>query len=138
MSTIINWLLDIIIIALALWAVTFVIPGISIAPPSTTWYADGQYDLALVFLAVAAVFMVINTVVTPVLKLIGLPVTCLTFGLFVLVINAVVFMLTGWISRQLGLGLFIEDFWAALWGALVLAIVRGVLGMLTGALRPAR
>lgn len=135
MGTILNWLLDIVVTALALWLVTVVVPGVHVLPPNQTIYADGQYDHALVFLGVAIVFLLVNAVVSPVLRTVGLPLTCLTLGLFALVINAAVFLLAGWLSQQIGLGLVIEGFWQALIGAAVLAIVRVVLDVITGPLR---
>ncbi|MDO5455226.1 MAG: phage holin family protein [Corynebacterium sp.] len=135
MGTILNWLLDIVVTALALWLVTVVVPGVHVLPPNQTIYADGQYDHALVFLGVAIVFLLVNAVVSPVLRTVGLPLTCLTLGLFALVINAAVFLLAGWLSQQIGLGLVIEGFWQALIGAAVLAIVRVVLDFITGPLR---
>ena len=135
MGTILNWLLDIVVTALALWLVTVVVPGVHVLPPNQTIYADGQYDHALMFLGVAIVFLLVNAVVTPVLRTVGLPLTCLTLGLFALVINAAVFLLAGWLSQQIGLGLVIEGFWQALIGAAVLAIVRVVLDFITGPLR---
>ena len=135
MGTILNWLLDIVVTALALWLVTVVVPGVHVLPPNQTIYADGQYDHALMFLGVAIVFLLVNAVVSPVLRTVGLPLTCLTLGLFALVINAAVFLLAGWLSQQIGLGLVIEGFWQALIGAAVLAIVRVVLDFITGPLR---
>lgn len=135
MGTILNWLLDVVVTALALWLVTVVVPGVHVLPPNQTIYADGQYDHALVFLGVAIVFLLVNAVVSPVLRTVGLPLTCLTLGLFALVINAAVFLLAGWLSQQIGLGLVIEGFWQALIGAAVLAIVRVVLDVITGPLR---
>lgn len=135
MGRLLNLLLDIIVTALALWAVTALVPGIDILAPDTVIYGDGQYDHALMFLAVAAVFLVVNGIVGPILQAIGLPLTCLTFGLFALVINALVFWLTAWVSDFLGLGLYIEGFVPALIGAIVLAVVRGLLNLLTGGLR---
>lgn len=135
MGKIINWLLDVVVTAIALWLVAVVVPGVQVLPPDRVLYGDGQYDHALVFVGVAVVFLIVNAVVTPVLRTVGLPLTCVTLGLFALVINAAVFLLTGWISQQVGLGLVIDGFWPALIGAAVLAIVRVVLGFFTGPLR---
>ncbi len=132
MRGLIRLLLDVVIIAIALWVVTLLVPGVDILPPGGVIYADGQYDHALVFLGVAAVFVVLNAVVKPILDLLGAPITCLTLGLFALVINAVIFLLAGWISQQLGLGLVIEGFWAALIGAAVMSIASWLMNTVTG------
>ncbi len=120
--------------AAALWVVIMLISGISITTPTTPLYANGEYDNVLVFLGVAAIIVLLNATVKPVLKIIGLPLTILTLGLFSLVINAVIFLLAEWISDLVGLGLDIADFWSAVWGALVLAIVSWLLGPVTGLL----
>lgn len=118
-------ILDIVVTALALWVVAWLVPGVRIADPTGT-YAD-----AWVFLGVAVVFLIVNAIVTPVMRVLGLPITCLTLGLFALVINALAFMLTGWISNQVGLGMHIDGFWPALWGSIVLGAVRGLLSVIT-------
>ncbi len=135
MGGLLRLVLDVVVTALGLWAVTALVPGISILPPEGTVYGDGQYDHALMFLGVAVVFLLVNAVIGPILRTLGAPVTCVTLGLFALVINAMVLWLTGWVSAQLGLGMIIDGFVPALIGAVVLAVVRGVLGLLTGGLR---
>lgn len=132
MRALIRLLLDVVIIAIALWVVTLLVPGVDILPPTGVIYADGQYDHTLVFLGVAAVFVVLNAVVKPILDVLGAPITCLTLGLFALVINALIFLLAGWISQQLGLGLVIEGFWAALIGAAVMSIASWLMNTITG------
>lgn len=124
--------------AVALWVVTLLIDGVNIATPSTVLAGDGQYDRLLVFLGVAAVIVLLNMLVRPVLQLIGFPITLLTLGLFALVINAAVFLLAEWISQALGMGLSIETFWDAFWGAIIMAIVNWLLGPLTGMLSSKR
>lgn len=120
--------------AAALWVVIQLIDGISITTPAVALYANGEYDNVLVFLGVAAIIVLLNATVKPVLKIIGLPLTILTLGLFALVINAAIFLLAEWISDLAGLGLNIADFWSALWGAVVMAVVSWVLGPVTGLL----
>lgn len=120
--------------AAALWVVIQLIAGISITTPDVALYATGEYDNVLVFLGVAAIIVLLNAIVKPVLKIIGLPLTILTLGLFALVINAAIFLLAEWFSDLLGLGLHITDFWSAFWGAVVMAVVSWILGPLTGLL----
>lgn len=124
--------------AIALWVVTLFLDGVTIATPDVVLAGDGSYDRQLVFLAVAAVIVLLNMLVRPVLSLIGLPITIITLGLFALVINAVIFLLAEWISQQLGLGLAIETFLDAFWGAVIMALVNWVLGPLTGLLSSKR
>lgn len=120
--------------AVALWVAIQLIAGISITTPAQPLYANGEYDTILVFLGVAAIIVLLNTTVKPILKLIGLPLTILTLGLFLLVINAGIFLLAEWISNLVGLGLHITDFWSAVWGALIITVVNWILGPVTGLL----
>lgn len=120
--------------AVALWVVIYLVNGISLSIPTTALYQDGRYDNILTFLGVAAIIVVLNATVKPVLRLLGLPLTILTLGLFALVINAVIFLLAEVISTWFGLGLSIESFGAAFIGALVMSAVNWVLGPITGLL----
>ena len=79
------------------------------------------------FLLVAVIFSLVNTFIKPVLKIISLPITAITLGLFLVVINALMLLLTGWISDQLDLGFVVNGFVPALLGAIVISIVSWVL-----------
>ena len=87
------------------------------------------------FLVVAFIFGLVNTLIRPILQLLTLPITLVTLGLFLLVINALMLLLTDLISDQLALGLVVADFWAALLGAIVISIVGTILSMVIGAVR---
>lgn len=63
----------------------------------------------------ALVLGLLNTVLRPVLVVLTLPVTLLTLGLFLLVVNGLVF----WLASGLLSGLQVRGFWAAVWGALL-------------------
>ncbi len=117
--------------AVALWVVTEVVAGLSVygAHPEQRWVS---------FLGSAAVIVVLNMTVRPALRLLGLPLTILTLGLFALFINAAVFLLAGSVSSALGLGLSVSGFRAAFLGALVMGLVNWLLGPLAGALRTRR
>ncbi|ALC04724.1 hypothetical protein CDES_01225 [Corynebacterium deserti GIMN1.010] len=120
--------------AVALWVVIKLIDGISLSLPTTPLYQDGRYDNVLVFLAVAAIIVVLNATVKPVLNVLGLPLTILSLGLFALFINAAIFLLAEWVSNLLALGLSIDSFGAAFVGAIVLTLVNWVLGPIIGLL----
>lgn len=89
----------------------------------------------LKFLVVAFIFGLVNTFVRPVLQILTLPITFMTLGLFLIVINALMLLLTGAISSELDLGLVVGDFLAALLGAIVISIVGFVLSMVIGTAR---
>lgn len=74
------------------------------------------------FVAVLALTLV-NAFIRPIIRLLALPLTCLTFGLFGLVINAFMFYLVG----QFDLGLIVKDFWAGLFGSVVFSLISGIL-----------
>jgi putative membrane protein len=112
-----GFLARLIVNALALWVATQVVPGVS--------YSGG----ALPLLGVALVFGVINAIIRPVLKILTFPIIILTLGIFALVINGLMLLLTSALSGALGLGFHVRGFWAAFWGALVVTIVSTLLSL---------
>jgi len=77
----------------------------------------------MTLLVVAVIFGVVNAVIWPVVFWLTLSLTLATLGLFVLVINALMFMLTSRITEVLGLGFRVDGFVPAVAGALVMSIV---------------
>ncbi len=104
-------LLRVLINAAALWVAVRFVPGISYT------------GTPLMLLCVALVFGVVNTVVKPIITLLSLPAVLLTLGLFLLVINALMLWLTGWLSTALGLGFQVRGVGAAFLGAIVVSLV---------------
>ena len=66
----------------------------------------------------------------PVVKLFTLPIIFLTLGLFALVVNGLMLMLTGWLAGRLGLEFQVAGCWPAILGAIVVSIVSTLLSML--------
>jgi putative membrane protein len=85
------------------------------------------------FLLVALIFGLINTFVKPVLRLLTLPITMATLGLFLLVLNALLLLLVGWISSQLGLAFTVDGFVPAILGSIIISLVGLILSMVIGA-----
>lgn len=106
MKLILNWL----IYAVAIIITAFLLPGVSV-------------ESFLVALIVAVVIAAINTFIKPIFVLLTLPLTFITFGLFLFVINALLIMLAAWIVP----GFQVASFWWALLFAVVLSIVNSVL-----------
>lgn len=109
--------------ALALAAATALLDGIRLTGATTQ-------DQVVTLVLVAIVFGLVNAVVRPVVKLVSLPFILLTLGLLVLVINALMLLLTGWLSTQLTLGFRVDGFWTAVGGGIVVAIATWVLQIL--------
>lgn len=112
-----RWLVNSLAVALATWLVA----GISV---TTTDPTSAVVTVVLVALVLGA----LNTLVKPLLQVLGGCLVVLTFGLFLLVINALVLMLTSWLAGLLGIGWHVDGFAAAFWGALVISAVSLVLG----------
>lgn len=102
--------------AVALWVTTLVVPGVEVGGRSGA-------NTALTLLAVALIFGVVNAVLKPVVQVVGCVFYLLTLGLFALVVNALLFLLTDWIARQFDLPFRVDGFWPAFWGAIVMAVV---------------
>jgi len=107
--------------AVAVW----LIPGITLT-------ADTVQDQVLTLLGVAVILGLVNAVVKPFAAALGTCLIVLTFGLFLLVINALMLMLTSWVAGQVGLGFMVDGFWAALLGSLVISLVSAVAGAVLG------
>jgi putative membrane protein len=78
----------------------------------------------------ALIFGLVNAFLRPLLTLLTCPLIILTLGLFTLLINTLMFWLTGWIGQYFNLGLSIDGFWPAFWGGLIISIVSIVLSMI--------
>ena len=111
-------ILRLIINAIALFVATQIgIPGLSF---------EGNWVTMVV---VAFIFGLVNALIRPLLTVLTCPLIILTFGLFTLIVNAVMLALTGWIAGQAGLGFTVDGFWAAFVGALVVSIVSWALSL---------
>lgn len=116
MKLLIRW----IITSLALFAAAWLVPGI---------HVDGSGWV--VYAVMAAILGLVNAVVRPILKFLTCPLIILTLGLFVLVINGV----TLWLSSAVAVnwfhvGFYVDGFWAAFLGALIVSIVTVILSAL--------
>ena len=101
------------------------------------WVRGFEIDGWPSLIATAAIFGAVNALIKPVAQLLGCPLSCLTLGLFALLINAAMLALTVWIAGQLDLDVEIDGFWAALFGALLVSFVSAVLSFLGQPLRRA-
>ncbi|OZV80088.1 hypothetical protein CA850_15350 [Micromonospora echinospora] len=111
-----GFLIRLVTSAVALWVATLIVPGVEVSGRS------GLHS-ALTLLVVALIFGVVNAVLKPVIQVVGCVFYLLTLGLFALVVNALLFLLTDWIAAGLDLPFRVDGFWPAFWGAIVVAVV---------------
>jgi len=107
-------ILRLLINAVALGIAAYVVPGI---------HAGGLTSLLLT----AVVFGLVNALVRPVLKLLSCPIILLTLGLFTLILNALMLLLTARLGKAFGIDFAVNGFGAAFLGALLVSVVSTVL-----------
>jgi len=100
-----GFLLRLLVVALGLWLASELVPGIAV---------HGLWTL----LGAALLLGVVNAVVRPLLVILTLPITLLTLGLFLLVINAAMLGLVAWMFD----GFAIAGFWPAFFGSIVVSL----------------
>jgi putative membrane protein len=115
--------IKVLVTAVALWVSTLLVDGIAIG-------GSDQATRIGTLIVVALIFGLVNAVIKPVIKTIGCAFYVLTLGLIGLVVNALLFLLVGWISDKLGLPFQVAGFWPAFWGAIVVAIVGFILHLI--------
>jgi putative membrane protein len=115
------FILRLLISAAALWVAIQLVDGIQ--------HTGSSWSL----LFVALVFGALNAGVRPLLTLLSIPLIIVTLGLFIFVINALMLMLTSWVSGLLDLGFHVDGFWAAFLGGLIVSVVSLLLSLFTGA-----
>jgi putative membrane protein len=121
-----SFLLRAALTGFALWVVTLVVPGLSFVGGDTPWQKIG------IIFVVAVIFGLVNAIIKPIVQILSIPLYILTLGLIHIVINALMLMITSWITRHTThWGLQIDHFWwTAIWAAIVLSIVSWVLSVL--------
>ena len=104
-----GFLIRLVINALGLWLAAELVAGITIRDATT--------------LVLAALLMgVVNALIRPVAVVLTLPLTVMTLGIFLLVVNAAMFALVAWMLP----GFAVSGFWAALLGWLIVSVVSWV------------
>ena len=121
---VVNFLVRLLLTALALWVASLLVSGVELLGGSAL---DRFFGLVLA----ALVFTIVNAFVKPLVMVLGCALYVLTLGLFALVVNALMFWLTGWVSEGLDLGFAVDGFWSAFWGAIIVSLTMWVMDLLT-------
>lgn len=120
-----RFLIRLVVNSVAIWLTSLLLSGVSLTE-SEGW------DQLLVVGVVGLIFTLVNLIVKPIVSLFALPLTIITLGLFTLVINALMLLLTSWLTSFTDWGLFVDGFWWALLAALIISIITGVLNAVLG------
>ena len=116
-----------IVTGLALWITALILPGMHLGENSASVLTQ-----VLTIGAIALILALINTIVKPLLSFLAFPITCLTLGLFQLVINTLMLLLAGWVSGLVGLTLEFDTFWWALLAGVIIGILSAIVEAVTG------
>lgn len=116
-----DFLPRVIVTAIAVWLADVLIPGIRVTAVDEWWRQ------ILIYLVVGAVLALAQIIIKPFLVLFTFVLYILTLGLFGLVVNAWLLLLTGWVSGKLGWGLTVDGFWPAVWAGLVISVASTIL-----------
>jgi len=121
-----RFLVRLLVNALALWLTTLIVAGVTVVafPPRDT------LAVVLTYLLVALIFGIVNGVIGNFIRIVAFPLYILTLGLLALLVNGLLLLLVSWISGLLGFGLVVDGFWWGVLGALVLALLSWLIGIL--------
>ena len=99
---------------------------IALAFAFTAWLLSGVEVSGGIwgYIWVSALFGIVNVLLGTLLRLISLPLTVITLGLFLIVINAVLLKVTDWITSDLTINSF---FWDAIWASIIMSVATVVL-----------
>ena len=111
----IGFMLRVVTVALGLWLATKLVSGIEVREGWT-------------LLAAALLLAIVNAVVRPIAIILTLPLSILTLGFFLLVINAAMLGLVSWLLD----GFEIAGFWSALFGSVVISVTGWLASRFTG------
>lgn len=104
--------------AVAAAAAVWLVPGIEIIGGGEAWTSIAIFAVTL---------SLVNMIVKPIVSALSLPLSCLTFGLFSLVINVLMLYLAAWLANEMfGAGFYIDGFFSALFASIVISIVSSV------------
>lgn len=116
MKLLVRW----IIVALSLVGAVWLIPGIRVED-TNAWIAVG---------VMAVVLGLVNAIIRPILAFLSCGCIVATLGLFMFVINGFTLWLSAWIAQNwLNIGFYVDGFWPALWGGIIVGVISFVLSM---------
>ncbi|MBZ2198718.1 phage holin family protein [Occultella gossypii] len=119
-----SFVIKVIINGIAIWLTSLWLSGLELATDGT------PLGTLIVVAVVALVFTLVNAIVKPIVQVLSIPFYILTLGLFHLVVNALMLMLTSWLTSFTTYGLTVDGFWSAVLAALVISIIAVILTLI--------
>ena len=119
-QTLRRYILQWLITSLAIFTAFSLVPGIT--------FSGNGYEIGII----AMIYSVINLLIRPILTLITCPMIILTLGMFTVIINGVLLLVTADLAKYFGIDFQIETFFTALIGAVVISLTTFVLNLLSG------
>lgn len=121
MGFVLRWIVTAVAVAAAVWLV----PGVEVSSATESWVGVAAFALFLALL---------NMSIKPILQFLSLPITCLTLGIFYLVVNTFMLYLASWLATGLfDTGLVISSFGSAFVASIVISVVSAILNSIVGA-----
>jgi putative membrane protein len=114
MKLIIRWLIT----SASLFAAAYLVPGIRVEDQNA-WK---------VFIVMALILGLVNALLRPILGVMSLPLIILTLGVFMLIINGISFLVAARIAESMGVGFYVDNFWSAFLGSVIVSVVSMILG----------
>lgn len=122
-----RFLIRLITTTIALWLTTLIVAGVSVVSYGAD---DDTVALVLTYLLVGLIFGLVNSIIGNFIRIVAFPIYILTLGLIALIVNGLLLLLVAGISDLLGFGLEVDGFWWGVWGALVLALLNWLIGII--------
>lgn len=121
MGFVLRWIITAVAVAAAVWLV----PGVEVSSATESWVGVAVFALFLALL---------NMSIKPILQFLSLPITCLTLGIFYLIVNTFMLYVASWLATGLfDTGLVIDSFGSAFVASIVISVVSAILNTITGA-----
>lgn len=128
-----RFLVRLVINSFALAIAVWIVPGLTMEP-----YAQGDpvitggpsLELIVSYVFIALIFGLVNGIIGNAIRIVAFPLYVVTLGLIALVVNGLLLLLVNVISTWIGFGLFVEDYYWGIVGALVLSLSSWIIGLL--------
>lgn len=115
-----------LVCALSIWICVTFLPHVGFIPLDLPKLSH-PWNLAVSFVCMGAIFALVNAVIRPLVVLISLPLYVITLGLFSIVVNGIMVLISAELADSFHFGLQIDSFWWAMGAGLVIGILNSIL-----------